>query len=128
MNSNTGLADYVRRFRNLNPGGPRDQPRPHKPCMLLAVLSLAENGRLTENEIYPDAELVELFRAYFEATSQGNDRCTPENPFFYLKSEGFWRLHAPAGSQSSLDAMSAPGSWAAIVRSVGRYCCRNSRN
>ena len=42
----------------------------------------AENGRLTENRIPPDPELAELFKRYFDVARSGNDRCTPENPFF----------------------------------------------
>jgi putative restriction endonuclease len=113
------LTEYVQRFSSLNQGTVGGHRRPHKPCMLLAVLSLADNGRLTENRIQPDPELVELFRKYFDATRGGNDRCTPENPFFYLKSEGFWLLHPTAGSQTSIEDLTAPGSWATIVDRVG---------
>lgn len=118
MVDGTGLATYVERFGNLGVAREGPRPRPHKPAMLLAVLSLSENGRLTENRIVPDPELVELFKVYFHATRAGNDRCTPENPFLFLRSDGFWRLHAYPGHQAQVDTMASPGSWAAIVRLV----------
>jgi len=86
--------------------------------MLLAVMSLAENGGLTENRVAPDPELVELFRKYFEVVRAGNDSCTPENPFYYLKGEGFWHLHGHAGREAEVDAMSGPGSWGTIAERV----------
>jgi putative restriction endonuclease len=61
---------------------------------------------------------VHLFKSYFEATHSGNDQCTPENPFFFLKSDGFWHLHACAASAGLVEAMTTPGSWAAIVDRV----------
>jgi putative restriction endonuclease len=118
MSSASDLAVFVERFGNLGRGRAGAHRRPHKPCMLLSVLSLADNGRLTENEIHPDPELVELFRRYFEIARAADDRCTPENPFFYLKNDRFWHLKAHADNQAQLDAMSSPGSWAAMVRLV----------
>jgi putative restriction endonuclease len=118
MDSRDVLTEYIEQFGNLGRGLVGGHRRPHKPCMLLSVLSLADNGRLTENEIPPDPELIELFKKYFEATRSGNDRCTPENPFFYLKNDGFWFLKAHAANQAQVDAMTSPGSWAAVVRLV----------
>jgi putative restriction endonuclease len=119
MGDGTGLAEYLERFGRLRQGKVGDHHRPHKPAMLLAVLSLADNGGLTENRIVPDPELVELFRKYFDVTRAGNDQCTPENPFFYLRGEDFWHLHARAGAQAPIEGMTAPGSWATIVDRVG---------
>jgi putative restriction endonuclease len=109
------LSDYRSRFTNLRTDTEQGRSRPHKPSMLLTMISLAENGRLTDNRIQPDPELLELFKSYFAATCAGNDRCTPENPFFYLKSEGFWHLHARPGREAEVDAMKSPGSWPTIV-------------
>lgn len=87
--------------------------------MLLSVISLAENGRLLESQISPDPELLGLFRQYFEVTRACNDRCTPENPFFFLRGEGFWHLHPSAESAAErLEAMTGPGSWSNIVANV----------
>lgn len=119
MTNESAIEEYSQRFGSLSVSREGPRLRPHKPAMLLAVLSLADNGGLTENRIVPDPELVELFRRYFFVTRAGNDRCTPENPFYYLKSEGFWHLHAPDGSQQLIEAPTAPSSWASIMTRVG---------
>jgi putative restriction endonuclease len=118
MSTTADLAAFVDRFSNLGTGRVGTHRRPHKPCMLLSVLSLADNGRLTENEIRPDPELVELFKRYFEIARAADDRCTPEYPFFYLKNDHFWHLKAHADNQAQVDTMSSPSSWAATVRLV----------
>ena len=36
--------------------------------------------------------LRELFSEYFAVVAKPNDRETPYNPFFYMKSEPFWTI------------------------------------
>lgn len=67
--------------------------------MLLAVLSLADNGQLIENKINYGPELLELFKRFFNIVKGSTDQCTPWNPFFYLKSEQFWHLNATEGKE-----------------------------
>ena len=57
--------------------------RPHKPVMMLAVLDMiALHG---QNHFEFSDELVGHFSAYFKLVQSGNDQCTPENPFWHLK-------------------------------------------
>jgi putative restriction endonuclease len=65
--------------------------RPHKPVLLLAVLDLISAGRATAEHVPWSPELRERFSAYFEVVRRENDQNTPENPFFYLKGDGFWQ-------------------------------------
>jgi len=76
--------------------------KPHKPILLLAVLDLIERGDIQGNRIIPSKELRDAFTTYFKIVRQGNDQNSPENPFYYLCSEGFWSLHPkrPAGALS----------------------------
>jgi len=76
--------------------------KPHKPALLLAVMDLIERDEITDNKIAPSQELREAFAAYFKIVRKGNDQNSPENPFYYLCSEGFWSLHPkrPTGSLS----------------------------
>jgi predicted restriction endonuclease len=83
------LEHYARLFGNLHTDREGDRPRPHKPVMLLSVLALAEAGRLADGRIRYSPDLLEIFARFFEVVRAGNDKCTPFNPFFYLKSEGF---------------------------------------
>lgn len=86
--------------------------------MLLAVLSLADNGQLPENRIVYGLELLELFRRFFVAVRGPTDRCTPYNPFFYLRREQFWHLHPQAGQTAALATMRNPGGVGMLMATV----------
>ena len=64
--------------------------RPHKPVMLLAVFDAIASGVSVPNRIEWSTWLRDRFREYFAIVSSANDRPTPENPFYYLKSDSFW--------------------------------------
>ncbi|MFX3681361.1 MAG: HNH endonuclease [bacterium] len=85
--------------------------RPHKPILLLAVIDLVEIGLIRDNRIIPSPELKAVFAEYFEIVRRGNDKNSPENPFYYLSSDGFWRLNPSRPKR-------APGSWLATHREI----------
>ena len=70
--------------------GSERHERPHKPLLLLAVLDLIAEGQATPDRIEWGLALRERFAAYFRDVQRQDDRCTPENPFFYLRKEGWW--------------------------------------
>nr|WP_216612088.1 HNH endonuclease [Vibrio sp. RE86] len=81
---------------------------PHKVCMLLTVMDLIQAGHIVTNKIEFSQPLKARFAHHLENYAQGNDRNTPENPFFYLKSEGFWHLSYHAGyDETSIKRYSA---------------------
>jgi putative restriction endonuclease len=102
------LERYVSLFTNLRVDHEGNRPRPHKAVMLLSVMALAESGQLAENRIRYTPELLEIFARFFEIVRAGNDRCTPYNPFFYLKTSGFWHLH-PQPGQVVAHGVDGPG-------------------
>ena len=83
---------YLDRFRNLNMNSAGGKKSPHKVCMLLAVMDLIQAGNITSNKIEFNQILKDRFTYHFDNFAQGNDKNTPENPFFHLRSEGFWHL------------------------------------
>ena len=112
------LGEYCERFQALHTDQHQGRPRPHKAVMLLAVLSLADNGQLTENKILYGPELLDLFKRFFAIVRGPTDRCTPWNPFFYLRRERFWHLHPHPGQQWVLGPGTGPRSAGALVRAV----------
>ncbi len=91
-------------FARLRTDREGDRPRPHKAAMLLSVLSLAEAGELAEGRICYSPDLIEIFGRFFDIVRSGSDKHTPFNPFFYLRSEGFWHLHPHTGKGDLLNA------------------------
>jgi putative restriction endonuclease len=98
------IEHYTRLFANLHVDHEKGRPRPHKAVMLLSVMAMTEQGRFADGRILYSPELLEIFSRFFESVRAGNDKCTPFNPFFYLKSEGFWQLHAQPGKEAILAA------------------------
>lgn len=86
------LELYLDKFRNLNMNSVGGNKSPHKVCMLLAVMDLIKAGGIVSNRIELNETLKECFSIHFDNFSQGSDKNTPENPFFFLRSEGFWHL------------------------------------
>ncbi len=74
---------------------------PHKPLLLLAVIELIECGQIQENEIPLSPDLAETFIKYWSKVT--NRRPNIALPFFHLKSDGFWHLHANDGYEKVLE-------------------------
>ena len=91
--NNRILQDYIQRLRNL-----QDHKRaPHKPFLLLIIVEMLDCGELSENHIHFEviekkkpffAALIEVFNSLNGTNSQPNIH----QPFFHLKTNGFWRL------------------------------------
>ncbi|MFO1440355.1 MAG: HNH endonuclease [Verrucomicrobiaceae bacterium] len=102
--------------------GAERHERPHKPLLLLAVLDLIAMGKATPDRILWCRSLRERFTAYFEVVRRRDDQDTPENPFFYLRQEGWWHpvRRTPAGivpleSTPLVRDMAGENVWASIT-------------
>lgn len=84
----------IEQIYGLNVGiigrGVNRHERPHKPLLLLAIIALLEEGRANPSEILWSQDLRTQFARYFEVVRQRDDKNTPENPFLYLRKDGFW--------------------------------------
>lgn len=67
--------------------------------MLLAVIDLVEAGIIDQNKIEFNEALKLSFNKHVERFRAGNDQSSPEDPFYYLTSDGFWHLAPQAGNE-----------------------------
>ncbi len=90
----TTMEAAVERLYDLNVGvigtGLQRHERPHKPTLLLAVMDLIAKESATPDRIQWSDDLRATFKQYFMKVCRSNDSDTPENPFLYLRSDGFW--------------------------------------
>lgn len=98
------LDYYVSKYKKLNVNRSGGHASPHKPCMLLAVLELAESGHLLANRIQFDDVLLTRYAAYFNVVKAERDHLNPWMPFFHLRKDGFWHHQALPGQEAILDA------------------------
>lgn len=94
------LQDYIPRMQGLQDS----RQTPHKPFLLLIIMEMLESGELSENRIpFREIEekkpfLTDLIAAFNRGNTR-NWRSSIHNPFFHLKTNGFWHLQ-PSELQS----------------------------
>jgi len=107
MSVDSTLAKYLQSFAHLrtdHTGGWTDATKghaPHKPLLLLVILDLFDQGRITSNLIEISAELGELFAAYWYSIMPKERKGNLALPFFHLRSSKFWHL-IPRPNQETL--------------------------
>lgn len=94
------LTYYLNRIEKLRIDRSHGKPAPHKPILLLAAIDLFEQGAMTTNKIEPSPTIVESFLKFWHLISLEKPRIFL--PFFHLKSDKFWHLHAKAGNEQML--------------------------
>ena len=67
---------------------------PHKPLLLLSVIDLIEANVISSSHISLSKELIDAFahNARLYASQEGHFRPNIGTPFFYMRSEPFWKL------------------------------------
>ena len=112
------LDEYADAFSRLRVNTSHGSTSPHKPCMLLALLDLAEGGGLEKNEIRYTPALLERYANYFEIVKRENDHGNSYFPFYHLIGDAFWHLTPIEGRRSVLEAMSSVRSHSHILNNV----------
>ena len=93
------LKNYIKAFNNLHVDRSHGIA-PHKPILLLSVLQSIQNKQITINQIKITAELVALFKTNWNALVKTNHDCRISYPFYYLKSDRFWKLIPKRGFEN----------------------------
>ena len=100
---NNILQKYIQKMERLRIDRARGAA-PNKPLLLLAVIELIEQGQIPENRIILSPDLAEAFLKYWTKVTDRKPNIAM--PFFHLKSEGFWHLHANPGYETALSVAS----------------------
>lgn len=104
------LDGYLKKFTKLRTGVSHGHVRPHKPVMLLAILLLIENRKITSNRIDYSPQLLELFKRFFDIVRTEQDALSPLLPFFYLRGDNFFHHKPFKDEENSYKSFSDPGS------------------
>jgi len=76
---------------------------PHKPILLLSVIDLIAQGRISRNLIEPSFELVETWNSYWSEVMPIGKGSTMGYPFPRLQSDGFWHRIPNPGYDDKID-------------------------
>ncbi len=96
-------------IEGLRRGGSKNEQKPHKLLMLLAVLDLFDQGYISENRIYFNEPLIVNFEKYFRLYGRENDWCQPGPPFFHLRSSTFWKHKVKPGREGTYQKLKTSG-------------------
>jgi len=102
------LAFYVDKLQSIRPDKSSGRARPHKVCMMFAVMDLIEQGHITDNRIFYDETLKKRFTWHFSRLKQGNDADSPFLPFNYLKNSGLWHLEILSSNKQAYEKVKSP--------------------
>ena len=73
---------------------------PHKPLLVLSILQAFQNNLIANQKIYITPELVSLFKTNWTLLVITNHDCRISYPFYYLKSDKFWKLIPKSGFEN----------------------------
>ena len=76
-------AYYQDKLCRLNVDRSSGHPKPHKVCLLFAIMDLIKNGQVIKNEFIIDEELKTAFSLHFERLKKGNDADKIIQPFYH---------------------------------------------
>jgi len=88
--------------RDMKNGG-----APHKPILLLSVISLFEKSIYTDNQIFILPELVASFKSNWSKLVETNHFPIFAMPFYHLSSEPFWQLIPNVGCEKWVESKSS---------------------
>jgi putative restriction endonuclease len=121
------IEKYIYKFLQIKQNKNKGRERPHKVCMLLAVLDMAKAGGLQENKIFlrrDRPELIERYTKFFNVLSIGDEKPNPHYPFMYLgeklkdKTPSFWHWHSNPGKEAELKKARKADSFSAVEKNI----------
>ncbi len=94
------LDEYVKKVADLKIGRVGTHGRPHKPALLLAIISMVEAGRCEGNRVVYGPELQARFRRFFTIVRGETDTVNMIDPFWRLRTDGLL-THQPRPSMEA---------------------------
>ncbi len=104
------LNKYMKMFSKLRTDRSRklypsftDYRAPHKPFLILSIMDLIAQGRITENFIEPSYELAETWNGYYSRIMPSRSPTSMAYPFSRLRTDGFWHRISREGYDSDIE-------------------------
>ncbi len=92
---------------------------PHKPIMILSVISNIEIGLIKSNKIYITPELVGVFKdLWSNLVESERHHCIFALPFYHLRTEEFWNLISKKGFEKAVQSKIAMKSFSNLQSAI----------
>ena len=102
-------SHYQQKLSSLNVDRSSGHPKPHKVCLLFAIIDLIQNGKVIQNRFVIDEDLKRAFNLHFERLKKGNDQEKIIQPFYHLHGDGIWHFQPQKGKEVAVDDLLALG-------------------
>ena len=83
--------------------------KPHKLVLLLTILTLIKEGRISENRIYFNQQLRDAFASKFQHYSNATDWTQVSQPYFHLRTASFWHHQIKEGRGEKYATLTTSG-------------------
>lgn len=100
-------AFYQDKLSSLNVDRSSGHLKPHKVCLLLAVIDLIRNNKKTKNEFTINDELKNSFSFHFNHLRKNNDADNIIQPFYHLHTDDIWHFKIKSGKRTEFDIVNA---------------------
>ena len=122
---NEQITERLQRLKSeiasVRQGVHRGRTKPHKPILLLTAMDLLARGDIAENRIGFDEILTAQFERLFSVVKNDGDWCHPSEPYFHLRTSGFW-FHKPRpGKEKVCAEMDTSGGGSKRILDVIEY-------
>lgn len=101
------FQEYLKRFGGLRTDKNRSRypantnhQAPHKPFLLLSIMDLIAQGKITSPFIEPSFDLVDTWNTYYSNIMPSGSKTSLAYPFSRLKTDGFWKRLPKKGYDS----------------------------
>ena len=119
------VTERLHRFKSeivsIRQGVHRGRTKPHKPILLLTVMDLLARGDIAENRIGFDEVLIARFEHLFSVVKADGDWCHPSEPYFHLRTSGFWFHKPKPGKEKVCAEMDTSGGGSKRILGVIEY-------
>lgn len=104
------ISPYYRdKLTSLHVDRSQGHPKPHKVCLLLAIIDLIREGTVTKNAFSIDDSLRTAFSAHFKKLQKGNDSENILLPYFHLRTDGIWHFKVKPEMQETFNELTGSG-------------------
>ncbi len=107
------IYDFTHLRRDYKKGG-----APHKPILLLSVISQFYNDNIKENKVFITPELVGEFKRIWSDLVETDHHCIFALPFYHLRSSSFWYLKPKYGFEGIVNSKIAMKSFSNLNDAV----------
>jgi len=102
------LSTYIDTFSKIRMNASGGHNSPHKACLLLAIMDLVAEERITDNRIFLTDDLTQRFQQVFTPVAKATDKADISQPYFYLQSSDFWHHKVISNQTQEYQQRTAP--------------------